>query len=54
MLFAFSRDKGAPASGWLRHGLASLPDAANAIVGIVGFSFVLTMAAFISVAARQS
>jgi amino acid transporter len=47
MLFAFSRDKGAPASGWLRHVSHRFRTPANAIVGIVGFSFVLTLAAFI-------
>jgi amino acid transporter len=47
MLFAFSRDKGAPASGWLRHVSHRFRTPANAIIGIVGFSFVLTMAAFI-------
>ena len=47
MLFAFSRDHGAPASGWLRHVSHRFRTPANAIVGIVGFSFVLTMAAFI-------
>jgi amino acid transporter len=47
MLFAFSRDKGAPASGWLRHVSHRFRTPANAIVGIVGVSFVLTMAAFI-------
>jgi amino acid transporter len=47
MLFAFSRDKGAPASGWLRHVSHRFRTPVNAIVGIVGFSFVLTMAAFI-------
>jgi amino acid transporter len=48
MLFAFSRDKGAPASGWLRHVSHRFRTPANAIVGIVGFSFVLTMAAFVA------
>ena len=47
MLFAFSRDRGAPASGWLRHVSHRFRTPVNAIVGIVGFSFVLTMAAFI-------
>jgi len=47
MLFAFSRDHGAPASGWLRHVSHRFRTPANSIVGIVGFSFVLTMAAFI-------
>jgi amino acid transporter len=47
MLFAFSRDKGAPASGWLRHVSHRFRTPANAIVGIVAFSFVLTMVAFI-------
>jgi amino acid transporter len=47
MLFAFSRDRGVPASGWLRHVSHRFRTPANAIVGIVGFSFVLTMAAFI-------
>ena len=47
MLFAFSRDKGAPASGWLRHVSHRFRTPANAIVGSVGFSFVLTLAAFI-------
>ena len=48
MLFAFSRDHGAPGSGWLRHVSHRFRTPANAVVGIVGFSFVLTMAAFIS------
>ena len=47
MLFAFSRDRGAPASGWLRHVSHRFRTPANAIIGIVGFSFILTMAAFI-------
>jgi amino acid transporter len=47
MLFAFSRDHGAPASGWLRQVSHRFRTPANAIVGIVGFSFVLTVAAFI-------
>jgi amino acid transporter len=47
MLFAFSRDRGAPASGWLRHVSHRFRTPANAIVGIVVFSLALTVAAFI-------
>jgi amino acid transporter len=47
MLFAFSRDRGAPGSGWLRHVSHRFRTPANAIVGITGFSLVLTTAAFI-------
>ena len=47
MLFAFSRDKGAPGSSWLRHVSHRFRTPANAIVGIVGFSYLLTVAAYI-------
>jgi amino acid transporter len=47
MLFAFSRDHGAPASHWLRHVSHRFRTPANAIVGITGFSLVLTTAAFV-------
>lgn len=47
MLFAFSRDHGAPGSSWLRRVSHRFRTPANAIVGIVGFSFVLTLAAFV-------
>jgi amino acid transporter len=47
MLFAFSRDKGAPMSGWLRHVSLRFRTPANAIIGIVGVSFAITVVAFI-------
>jgi amino acid transporter len=47
MLFAFSRDHGVPASGWLRRVSHRHRTPANAIVGIVVFSYLLTNAAFI-------
>ena len=47
MLFAFSRDHGVPASGWLRKVSHRYRTPANAILGIVVFSYILTNAAFI-------
>ncbi len=47
MLFAFSRDQGVPASGWLRRVSHRHRTPANAIVAIVVFSYLLTNAAFV-------
>ena len=48
MLFAFSRDHGAPGSPWLRKVSHRYRTPANAIVAIVVFSYLLTNAAFIA------
>ncbi len=47
MLFAFSRDHGVPGSPWLRKVSHRYRTPANAIFGIVVFSYILTNAAFI-------
>ena len=48
MLFAFSRDHGAPGSPWLRKVSHHFRTPANALVAIVVFSYVLTNAAYIA------
>ncbi len=48
MLFAFSRDHGVPGSPWLRKVSHRFRTPANALIGIVVFSYVLTNAAFIA------
>ena len=48
MLFAFSRDHGVPGSPWLRQVSHRFRTPANALIGIVVFSYVLTNAAFIA------
>jgi len=47
MLFAFSRDHGVPGSPWLRKVSHRFRTPANAIFGIVVFSYLLTNAAYI-------
>ena len=48
MLFAFSRDHGAPGSRWLRKVSHRFRTPANALVAIVVFSYLLTNAAYIA------
>jgi amino acid transporter len=47
MLFAFSRDDGVPASGWLKKVSHRYRTPANALVGMVVVSWLFTVAAFI-------
>jgi amino acid transporter len=48
MLFAFSRDHGAPGSPWLRKVSHRFRTPANALVAIVVFSYLLTNAAYVA------
>ena len=47
MLFAFSRDDGVPASGWLKKVSHRYRTPANALIGMVVVSWLFTVAAFI-------
>jgi amino acid transporter len=47
MLFAFSRDDGVPASGWLKKVSHRYRTPANALIGMVVVSWLFTVAAFV-------